>query len=49
MLSRDVQPENASSPILVTESGMTIFSSDAQSMNAPSLMLVTEFGIEILF
>lgn len=42
---RLLQPENAFSPIFVTESGIVTDTRPLQSLNAPSPMLVTESGI----
>ena len=44
---RKQHPQNASSPILVTDDGMTILVSPLQSLNACLPMLVTDDGIII--
>ena len=41
---KPVQPENAASPILVTEFGMVIEVKPEQPMNAASPILVTELS-----
>ena len=41
------QPQNASSPILVTELGILIDVSPLQSQNAKSLILVTELDMVV--
>ena len=45
---RPVQPANALSPILMTESGMTMLVRLLHFRNARLLILVTEFGIVTL-
>ena len=48
MLERELQPENAPSPILVTPSGMTMLDKEQQPLNALSPMLFTLLGITML-
>ena len=42
---KDSQPQNARSPMLVTESGMVTDCKDVHQLNARSPMLVTESGM----
>ena len=42
---KDEQPENALSPMLVTESGMVMDCKDLQSLNASLPIKVTDSGI----
>ena len=48
MLGKELQPQNAPSPIAVTLSGMTILDKELQSEKAESPIAVTLSGMAIL-
>ena len=48
IVAREPQPENALSPIFVTDEGIVILDREPQSKNAPLLISVTEEGIVTL-